>query len=208
MSNHHALGELRRWLSASGEAPDADELGIRLAGVWHLFRGGRAEGMQRGKLLGRLESPRWSPPVLEFRIERHGGTMLGSTRAELQRWTVDLDALTAHCARGGHRQLKAMAPRLDLAPIVAEIAGLVRDGARDRRLKWEGETVTVLVGSIAELAAGSAVSRTLKGRRERFRDTLAPELATQGWRLDAAASLRSRLRFVRPQQAPQADVAG
>jgi hypothetical protein len=32
----------------------------------------------------------WNPPILSFTIERHGGTVLGSTRAEKQRWSVDV----------------------------------------------------------------------------------------------------------------------
>jgi hypothetical protein len=196
MSSHAALNELRRWLSAAGEEPDPRELGGRLGAVWHLFRGGRAEGMNAGKLR-RIESPRWSPPILEFKIERHGGTVLGSSRAELQRWTLDLEDLTASCSRGGHRQLRSMQARLDVAPVAAEVAALVERGAKDPRLKWDGETVTVIVSSIAELKPGSAVSRTLKGRRERFRDKLLPAMAALGYGLDTWTSTRGRLRFLR-----------
>ena len=56
------------------------------------------------KLIGRMENVEWHPPILTFLIERHGGTVLGSARAELQRWTVDLDRRTATCERVGHRQ--------------------------------------------------------------------------------------------------------
>ena len=39
--------------------------------------------------LGRMEKVEWQPPYLTFSIERHGATVKGSTRAELQNWQVD-----------------------------------------------------------------------------------------------------------------------
>jgi hypothetical protein len=46
------------------------------------------------KLLNRMEKPIWNPPILTFRIERHGAAALGSSRAEVQEWTVDLERMT------------------------------------------------------------------------------------------------------------------
>ena len=45
--------------------------------------------------LDRLEAPRWDGLVLTFSVERHGGTVLGSTRAEVQHWEIDSGAATA-----------------------------------------------------------------------------------------------------------------
>jgi hypothetical protein len=33
------------------------------------------------KLLGRMEEVVWEPPILSFTVERHGGTVQGSSRA-------------------------------------------------------------------------------------------------------------------------------
>jgi hypothetical protein len=54
----------------------------------------------------RIEEATWEDPIFTFVIERHGRTVHGSSRAELQRWTVDLDAGTATTAAShSHRQL-------------------------------------------------------------------------------------------------------
>jgi hypothetical protein len=66
---------------------------LLLAGCWHEFVGAESQRMHAGKL-GRMEDVRWEPPVLSFRIERHGAMGVGSTRAELQNWRVDLDRKT------------------------------------------------------------------------------------------------------------------
>jgi hypothetical protein len=41
----------------------------------------------------------WDPPVLSFTIERHSAMGMASTRAELQRWLVDIDRKTARCTK-------------------------------------------------------------------------------------------------------------
>jgi hypothetical protein len=72
-----------------------------------------------------MEAVAWNPPVLTFRIERHGGTVLGSTRAELQHWHVDLERKTASLVKTGRRQLRPMQPRLNVEPLVEEIVRLI-----------------------------------------------------------------------------------
>jgi hypothetical protein len=74
--------------------------------------------MKAEKLYGRMESVLWEPPLLTFVIERHGSTIRGSTRAELQHWTVDVNQGTATLALGGHRQLYPAQPRLNIQPLV------------------------------------------------------------------------------------------
>lgn len=66
--------------------------------------------MEAYKLLGRMEQVRWEPPVLSFIVERHGETVNGSTRAELQHWEVAVENRTARIVKTGQRQLKPMAP--------------------------------------------------------------------------------------------------
>ena len=61
--------------------------------------------------LWRMETPEWKPPLLEFWIERHGSCVMGSTRAELQKWSKDLDQLTASITGSRRRQLKSAARR-------------------------------------------------------------------------------------------------
>jgi len=77
---------------------DIGSVTVLLAACWHEFGGGDSERMHAGKV-GRMETVRWDPPVLSFRIERHGAMGAGSTRAGLQEWRVDLDRKTAQCKR-------------------------------------------------------------------------------------------------------------
>jgi hypothetical protein len=84
--------------------------------------------MSPEKLLGRMEQVEWSPPVLTFVIERHGRTCVGSTRADLYRWTINFITKTANCEKVGHRQLCPMARRLAIQPFAEEIAAKIIQG--------------------------------------------------------------------------------
>ena len=55
-------------------------------------------------------------------------TACGSSRAELQHWTVDLETKTATLEKFGHRQLSPMQPRLDVEPL---IVALMNNDLRD-----------------------------------------------------------------------------
>lgn len=71
-----------------GPIPEDIKLDKALAACWDGFRGSDDGGMKDDKLLGRMENVQWQPPILTFTIERHGGTVNGSTRAELQHWEI------------------------------------------------------------------------------------------------------------------------
>ena len=132
------------------------------------------------KLIGRMEHVEWHPPLLTFVIERHGGTVLGSTRAELQRWTVDLDRKTATCERTGHRQLSPMAKRVDVGSIADEVADKIVSGEADDRLHWlKDGRVRVEMGRIFPERSG--YKQTVQGRRRRLREALIERLSPMGW---------------------------
>jgi hypothetical protein len=80
-----------------------------LSEVWDDL-GGDEGGMTGQKLVGRMKHIEWHPPVLSFSIERHGGTVLGSTRAEVQQWCVDIDRQIASCESTGHRSMSIRSP--------------------------------------------------------------------------------------------------
>ena len=136
--------------------------------------------------LGRMEGPEWRPPLLTFSIERHGAMVLGGTRADLQRWTVNLDTLTASVEVAGRRQLRPLAPRLNVAPLVAEIVELVAAGVEDDRLGWSTDRQTVRV-RISKIIPADGFQQTVAGRRKRFRDKLTAAMAASGWSVGAAA---------------------
>src|SRR5262245_49932584 len=108
-------------LMPPGIIANAGALDSILANCWGELHGANAEGMEPYKLCGRMESISWDPPVLSFMIERHGGTVIGSTRAELQHWRVNVQTRSATCGTGGHRQLKPMQAKLNVKPIAEEI---------------------------------------------------------------------------------------
>ncbi len=136
--------------------------------------------MEARKLFRRMEAVTWNPPLLTFTIERHGAYVLGSTRATLQKWTVDVERRTAVCDDVGYRQLIPRQPRLDVAAIAEEIIDLIVKRSKDERLKWFPDgRVRVLVGNI--LPDKSAVKQTLTAQRKRFRAAVKEQLANHGW---------------------------
>jgi hypothetical protein len=175
------MDELTSYLTNldSGPVEVATHLERLLSEVWDDL-GGNDLGMATHKLIARMEHVEWRPPVLVFEIERHGGTVLGSTRAELQRWSIDVDRRTATCERAGHRQLSPMAERIDVEPIADEIAGRIIGGVIDDRLRWLGDgRVRVEMGKIFPKASG--YKQAVQGRRRRLRDTLVGILGGRGW---------------------------
>lgn len=173
---------LSKYLYKVGPGPisDTNHLESLLVECWDALDGSDAEGMEGYKLNGRIEDAEWNPPVLSFTIERHGGTVLGSSRAELQEWNIDINARTATCSKVGHRQVHPMAPRFNALPPAQVIVQLILDGEQDERLKWYDDgSVRVRMGKI--LPERSAVKQTLAARRKRLREAIEELLSEKGW---------------------------
>jgi hypothetical protein len=142
----HALHDLLTTLPPR-PIPDPATLERLLAACWHEFRGGGG-GMTGQKLLGRREEVVWQPLILAFKIERHDGTVLGSYRATLQEWQLDLDNMTAWCEERLFRQVRAQQARLDVRALAEEVASLIFRHQEDGRLRWyEDGLVRVLLGN-------------------------------------------------------------
>jgi hypothetical protein len=180
-TNAFALLKKHLFALAPGEIAETGRVTALLAGCWHEFVGAESQRMHAGKL-GRTENVRWEPPVLSFRIERHGAMGVGSTRAELQDWRVDLDRKTAQCeSNRGYRQALPRAEGVRIEPIAEELAESIIAGRVDQRLKWQGgETVRVLMAKVFPYDSG--YMQTVTGRRKRLRAALEPLLARNGWR--------------------------
>jgi hypothetical protein len=164
-----------------GQISDTTDLERLLAACWDEFTGDYGD-MAAYKLLGRMEDVTWEPPVLNFTVERHGATVAGSTRANLQGWTVNIEQNTIFCEPLGCRQVRPMQARLKVEPLVEEIVRLIVAKQEDDRLQWHDDcSVKVLVGNI--FPADSAVKQTLAGRRKRFRKALVERLGAEGWGL-------------------------
>ena len=175
------MDQLKQHLSKLSEGPiaDDDDTGILLALAWESLSqdGG---GMTGDNILGRTEKMQWNPPFLTFQIERHGGTVRGSTRATIQRWTVDIEAKSASHDDSGFRQVRQRAKPLNVERLARKVAQLVSDGSSDNRLNWYTEgRVRVRVSKI--IPKDDTPQQTLVGRRKRFRAALVKVLQGKGW---------------------------
>jgi hypothetical protein len=176
------MNEVQALLAAVPPGPVTGLTGLDalLAGCWDTFDGPDGGGMEGQKLLGRMENVAWTPPVLSLVVERHGRTVCGSTRAELQHWAVDFDAMTATNTKNGHRQLEPMAPRLSIKAIAEEVAQAIIEGKEDNRLKrLDDNTVEVQASSI--FPTGSGFTRTVEGRRETLARYIEETLTAHCW---------------------------
>lgn len=180
------LAALRQFLAARGPGPieEADALVGLLAVAWLTFAGGDDEAMASWKL-PRMEDPEWRPPLLTFVIERHGAVALGGTRADLQRWTVNLDTESASVEVAGRRQLHPQAPRLKVEGLVSEIVELVTGGVEDDRLGWSPDRQTVRM-RIGKIIPADGFQQTVAGRRRRFREKLTAAMVASGWNAGTA----------------------
>lgn len=146
----------------TGGGTDRSTIEKLLAASWDGLNGDDG-GMAGYKLLNRMENVSWRRPVLSFSIERHGGTVMGSTRAELQHWEVDVEKQTATIVKVGHRQLSPMAERVYIKPLAGELLDAIRSGKKDERLAWIGKDEVILRTSDI-FPTGSAWRMTLDGR--------------------------------------------
>lgn len=188
MSNQETSNAVQRLMDALDRAmrqgsPDlaSEDVLCLLREVWDTLKCSWDAGMTSCKLVsGRVEAMKWEPPSLSFRIERHGGTVNGSSRAEIHAWTVDLMQMTAKCGIAGYRQLIPRRRPLNVQPIVVHVVDLVRCGAGDDCLKWseDHERVTVRVG---KLVPDDASKETVQGRRRRFAEALRKAMDVERW---------------------------
>jgi hypothetical protein len=168
----------------SGEM--AKKIRSLLADCWHEVHGGTAHSTTAEKLRGRAENLRWYPPFLDFTLERHGPTVLGSSRAPLHEWRLDFETATATCDLGGYRQLSPTAPKVDVKPLVAEAIAAVREGpawhcelAKSGLVLWKtDDEVWIMHG---RLIPNDGYARTIAGRRRRFRKQLIEQMKADGW---------------------------
>ena len=170
------MDALRQHLAALEPGPiDKGRLLEVLVPAWPSLDGGDDSAMHNGKL-SRLEEPRWEPPHLYFSIERQGGTVLGSTRAKLQHWVVDITSARAEVRGGSYLQLREAAPRFDVKAAARELASVICTGSDDPRVEQTANGgAKVLINQVLP----PAVRQTTDGRRRRFYRDLDAELAPE-----------------------------
>jgi len=144
---------------------------------WDALRGSEVESTTADKLY-RAEDLTWAPPVLTFRLERHGRTVNSSTRADHHYWEVNVDTGEARIVRRGHINLYPQNKRFTAQKPAREIADRILVGETHETLKWIGED-TVRV-NIAVVVPGVG-QQTTTGRRRRFYKALEELLNQHGW---------------------------
>jgi hypothetical protein len=155
---------------------------------WDKFEGSDLTKMEAWKI-SRDDGPEdltWDAPNLSFTIERHGGTVMGSRRAERQTWTLNLDIVTATAQESGYRQLQPNSPRLDVTPIASAVCEAVQRGPASRSdlidrgiVEWRGNDEIRV--KHASLIPNDGPKDTVSGRRKRLRQALKSEMKAIGW---------------------------
>jgi len=145
------------------------------------------DGITETKLLAwklnRMESLEKRDGMLYFDIERHGGTVNGSTRGIVYTWEVDVVHGTASIIRERNRQLYNADKRLDVTPIAQELAQRILDKQDHQYLRWNAEktSCTILVGAAIPMTN----RQTTSGRRERLRAAINGLLRPEGMEVSA-----------------------
>jgi hypothetical protein len=169
-----------------GNIPDEMRATIigQLGNCWNEFSGSRETKMEAHKL-SRAEDLAWRPPSLYFKVARHGGTELGSTREQIQHWQVNLEEKIAYQATRGFRQLIPMAQRLTnakLNTIAMRVTEAIQAGAAENSdipLDWITEAEFRIVPS--SLIPADGFKQTLVGRRKRMKVILLRHIQAIGW---------------------------
>ena len=177
-----ALDKLLRHCAAIPSGSVADEASLRrlLADAWDELVGGDG-GMEPHKLLRPLEEVTWTPPVLNFVIERHGALALGGTRAELQHWQVDVEKRTASLGKVGWRQIRTQSEDFPVKATAAQVIEAVRNCQSDERLKWDGPGKVKLM-TTKLFPEKSGYCRTVERQRKAFRSYVSAALIAEGWK--------------------------
>jgi hypothetical protein len=176
----------------AGPIPENTRLKILdlLEECWDEFEGSAETAMTARKITresGAVDLT-WVPPHLSFTIDRHGGTALGSIRAEKQRWIIDIENKTASQTTIGYRQLYPAAPRLDVDAIARSVCKEVQKGPSStsdlistRVLVWKSKDEFQIRLSL--LIPDDGPRQTITGRRKRLRVSLQDKFRTIGWEL-------------------------
>lgn len=154
-----------------------DEVLKALASIWSDIDYSGLKGMDSTKL-GRAEDLHWDPPILTFRIERHGAMAMGSSRAELQSWSINLATMAAVYDVEGYRQIRPLSGRYtreDAQRHAVEVAQAIREGRDEVYLCWSKDRRSVRVKARG-LLYPDGPKETITARGRRLNDALADVL--------------------------------
>ena len=154
--------------------------------------------MAAHKIGGRAHGFNWKSPILSFEIDRHGGTVIGSTRAERQMWTIDVEKRTARSATVGYHQLTPRASNFKAEPVVLQFVDVISQRLVTPpgwKLTWiSNDEIRVVVRSM--LPDQSGFQKTIQGRTKRLRERLISAIGEKGWRVTNKSGAYLRLQRV------------
>ena len=197
-----SLDSLRKLLAEikPGKIPDhvLPALIGGLGKIWNKLPGATDEKMEALKL-GRGSGWTWHPPVVSFLIERHGSTVLGSSRALMQEWSLDLDTGAVTWDPAGFRQLSPMNPRFNAKAAAQRIAEALAAGPNSspglEGVRWrDPDTVTV---TLNKFFPTNVPQQTAAGRSKRLRESLI-ELVQPEWQVERDRPLTLKRRSSAP----------
>lgn len=162
-----------------GKIDASCELIELLAECWGVFDGCNFASTTADKLR-RMENAAWRSPWLTFVLERHGGTVHGSTRAALHHWHVNVETLTAACDSSGFRQLTARDAAMKTDEIVDWVVESIMNGEEDDNLKWSPDKQRVRI-VLTACVPFSPYKQTMAGRTRRLKARLREALPQFGW---------------------------
>jgi hypothetical protein len=173
------LDELREMLKDFPPGPVNNDIFLALCYAWDEIEGRQATNLFASKL-GRAEDIMWDPPNITFLIERHGAMSGGSNRAQLYRWTVNVETGTANGGAAGFRQIVPQDKPLNTKAIAVELREIIEKEADDPRVAYRNADRTEFKLIIADVFTANS-KQTLTSRRKRFRGQFDEQLAEIGW---------------------------
>ena len=149
-----------------------------LSKSWDELQGSSAEKTTFDKLF-RAENLRVDYPMIYFELERHGGLVNGSTRADIHRWEINLEQSKAILRSRTYRQVSSLDKRYNATEAARMVSKNIINGEDHEYLTWDAEKtrVTVILNKIVP----SSYSRTTQGRNKRFREELQEMMNNTGW---------------------------
>ncbi|OGP93618.1 MAG: hypothetical protein A2157_03795 [Deltaproteobacteria bacterium RBG_16_47_11] len=146
---------------------------------WNELEGSDYEAMEPWKVK-RAEDLRWISPELFFLLERHGATVMGSTRAEMQVWIVNLEKRRAAVEQGVYRQLYPKDKAWHAKSVAEEITNIILSGSPDPRIQRTKSGRIKLISS--EIFPSSVYRQTQQDRIRRFYRELMRILESYGYK--------------------------
>ena len=147
-----------------------------LSGCWQYLDGSDDQNTTAEKLY-RAEKLAWDGTILSFILERHAGTVNGSSRAALHHWNVDLAKNYAKISETSPRQIYPMDSQMDIKKKANEVAEQILSREQLENIEWR--TANHVVLNISRIIPETNM-KTTTDRRKRFRAELEKIMSNQG----------------------------